>query len=971
MIFSCHDTPFYYKIEGKLRQALNLSITNQTGATRSGTVTVSPPGYDIVVTGIPAIKEGTHSYTVYAPVVYPNFGTIPEYQSGRHRPVSANVKLEVESEVESKSVMIGTYRPWTIYVCQDVCSDFTFGYSESETKKLSVDLIDAHLRAIDATDLKPADSQNRWNINQTMEVMWYLERKSAVEARRLFRREGDGHLQISPIFSSCLTATMSTEQAIRSLYFGRKLEREYGVDISTVEHIEMPTIAWGMASIFAGAGVKYFVKGWLDYQAPYCSRRDDVPLYYWEGPDGSLLLTASDIGASQRAYYAQASFLRANYEDAVRELHEWWIPHFEHRTDYPYNAFILLGSHGDLGRLSISQVDHLVSNIIRYNEEHWEYPKIVNANWIQFFKHIEDFLKKYGVSPQTLRGDCGSSWEEWPAAIASVFAGVRRGVERFIIAEKLAALSSRIRPEDYRENRFRLEEAMLLMELLAEHAWVGNPPRYLSHENMWEDVEAFHRKHRWQIELNEKADAIITIGLDTLASEVPTGPQTTILVFNALPWRRTSIAQLKVTDAGPFTVTDEETGQKVPSEVTRIDGNKVLHFEARDIPTIGYKTYILAHGINETRTVIAEGNVIENQFYRVEVDPSTGGLQSVFDKQRNVELVDATSPCKLNQYLYLSEEKEYTPLTAKVSPGPVGAVSGSLVIEASTLRSQVKTTLTLYSNIDRIDIANEVTKTPSSEPTQIYFVFPFNVPDRVYHYEATGAIIKPGLTQYSGEQLKGSGQSSHSCRSFVDVSNDKYGVTLSMADSYLIQFGHPTTFESPTQPDSFNSTILSLVMVNKNYREFIRNQGGISDFVFRYAIQGHTEGFKGDSAVRFGWEWNNELLVKTLPLDQTGSLPPMSHSFLSCSPENVVVTALKVAEEGPEKGLIVRAWETNGKMTTVSFDISALGALSAAKTDLLERDQEGLPLSEGRVSVSVPARGFVTVRLRDSSRAVI
>ena len=82
------------------------------------------------------------------------------------------------------------------------------------------------------------------------------------------------------------------------------------------------------------------------------------------------------------------------------------------------------------------------------------------------------------------------------------------------------------------------------------------------------------------------------------------------------------------------------------------------------------------------------------------------------------------------------------------------------------------------------------------------------------------------------------------------------------------------------------------------------------------------------------------------------------------------MTAIKVAEEGPRKGLIIRAWETDGKTTQASFDISSLGFKSAIKTDLLERDHENLVVLEGKILVTIPARGFLIMRLKDSPQKV-
>jgi len=957
MKFSCRDTPFYYRIDGELKQALEITIPNETKA-KPGTVTVDAQEYGKVETKIPKIKRGTQKYTAYAPVVYPNFKNLgfAGMSIGRHRPVQATVELRVESDIETKKLTIGSFRPWTVYVCQDVCSDYTWGYTEDKTESLSVTLTNAHLEAIDRTEKEPFESQQRWNINQTMEAMWFLQRERE-DVKKLFERETDGHISISPTFNSNLTATMTTEQAIRSLYYGRELERYFGIDISIVDHIEMPTITWGMATIFAGAGVRNLVKGWLLFMEPFLTQRDDIPLFYWEGPDGSRVLAASDKGACLRASYAQAGFLRKDYEDFVKELHDWWIPHFENHTEYPYDAFVLLGSHGDLHTWSPEQIVPLVSNIIRYNSEPWEYPKIVNANWRHFFEHIESFVSKYGIAIPVLRGDFGVSWEEWPAHLAGVFSEIRKGVNVFITAETLLALASLFEPKVYSDCRDKLKTAETYMEHIAEHPWNGTTQE--------EKVRAFKRKSRWKDELNRISDEVSDIAFDVICKQVSTKPETNVLVFNSLSWERTDIVNVETPASGFFVVRDNETGENLPNDIVDVGRRRVITFIARKVPPLGYKTHTISRGNKpeiQKRTVTVKGKSIENNFYFVRVDGKTGGIQRLFDKRRGVELVDTKSSYKLNQYTYLSEGKEHSPVETRISKRDLGQVSGSLIVESSTLRSKIRTTITLYSELDRIDITNEVEKTPSSEPQEIHFVFPFNVPDCVYHYEATGTIIKPGLTQYGGEQLRGSGQTSHSCQTFIDVSNDSYGVMLSQVESYLVQFGHRTTFEVPTHPDPSNSTVWSLLMMNKCH-ELLPDQGGISSFVFRYSLRGHDGGFKGFKAVHFGWERNKDLLVKVLKPNQKGSLPNRSYSFLSCQNANAVVTALKVSEEGLEEGLILRSWETDGKATDARFDVSNLKATSSIRTDLLERDQEKLEISKGILEVAILARGLATVRL--------
>ncbi|MGH9588899.1 MAG: glycosyl hydrolase-related protein, partial [Terracidiphilus sp.] len=60
------------------------------------------------------------------------------------------------------------------------------------------------------------------------------------------------------------------------------------------------------------------------------------------------------------------------------------------------------------------------------------------------------------------------------------------------------------------------------------------------------------------------------------------------------------------------------------------------------------------------------------------------------------------------------------------------------------------------------------------------------------------------------------------------------------------------------------------------------------------------------------------------------------HSFASVEPENVVLTAVKKAEDA--KGLIFRVYEWAGKDATVEFHLPP-GARGATVTNLMEKPQ--------------------------------
>lgn len=89
-----------------------------------------------------------------------------------------------------------------------------------------------------------------------------------------------------------------------------------------------------------------------------------------------------------------------------------------------------------------------------------------------------------------------------------------------------------------------------------------------------------------------------------------------------------------------------------------------------------------------------------------------------------------------------------------------------------------------------------------------------------------------------------------------------------------------------------------------------------------------------------GYEFNNPLIAVTADLHK-GNLPA-SHSFLEISPENLVVTVLKKAEDSDD--LMLRFYETTGQACTAKVKISEfLGVDAIHKTDLLENELEDIP----------------------------
>jgi alpha-mannosidase len=92
----------------------------------------------------------------------------------------------------------------------------------------------------------------------------------------------------------------------------------------------------------------------------------------------------------------------------------------------------------------------------------------------------------------------------------------------------------------------------------------------------------------------------------------------------------------------------------------------------------------------------------------------------------------------------------------------------------------------------------------------------------------------------------------------------------------------------------------------------------------------------------------------------TGSLP-LEHSYLSVSPQNVLLTAVKKAED--DNGLILRVYEWAGKESEVVFNVPP-GATGATETNLMEKPLgSALPVTGSEVKVAIHPFEILSIRV--------
>ena len=148
--------------------------------------------------------------------------------------------------------------------------------------------------------------------------------------------------------------------------------------------------------------------------------------------------------------------------------------------------------------------------------------------------------------------------------------------------------------------------------------------------------------------------------LERLAVNIHTD-ESHFTVYNALPWNRSGVVEiLRPLCSGAATaLKDASTGEVITLTVV----DNVIRFIATDVPAMGYKTYFLdkTHPIHTPGLHLDQQNhILENEWFKVEIDTENGGINSLYDKHLNREVVSQSTEFSFGNYLYERFSKAQT-----------------------------------------------------------------------------------------------------------------------------------------------------------------------------------------------------------------------------------------------------------------------------------------------------------------------
>ena len=363
---------------------------------------------------------------------------------------------------------------------------------------------------------------------------------------------------------------------------------------------------------------------------------EDSP-FWWQGPDGQKVL----LWYSRHYMQMQFMFGLPPSLSTGHDTLPLFLQMYQHPS-YHADATILFGTQVENTDLFPQQ-----ATLAQQWDNVYAYPHIQYSG---FHEALQNIAKQFGNDIPTVSGDGGPYWEDGIAADAYSAALERQNEARAPSAEELATLTSLVNPK-YAADTSSLRRMWTNMILADEHTW--DSYNSVSDPTSKEAVDQLALKELYPVKAAALADFITRNSMASIANSISAGSGN-VIVFNTLNWARNGVVSLDLNNNQELV--DTTTGQVVPVEV--LSGNKDFHNSisvAGDIPAVGYK---VCQQRDSTDALKAENDHAKHYtgepLLSCELDPVTGAVRSIYDKQLERELVDEQSPYRFGQYLYVT-----------------------------------------------------------------------------------------------------------------------------------------------------------------------------------------------------------------------------------------------------------------------------------------------------------------------------
>jgi len=743
------------------------------------------------------------------------------------------------------------------------------------------------------------------------------------------------------------------EAELRNLLLGKQwFRREYGVDVRIGWNPDSFGYDWQLPQIYKKSGIDYFVTQKVNWND---TNHFPFHLLWWQSPDGSRVLT-----------YFPTDYVHLDLDPA------------RIAKDFSRITQDTPGLRETMDLYGVGDHGGGPTRAILDEGEHWKnadavVPRMQFATAQSFFNDVEH--KVATDSPVWDYRRIAKGYTP-PAAVEGRIAIPIWNSELYFEYHRGVLTSQAEHKRSMREGEVEVLEA----ERFASLAWLAGKSYPLDElTEDWRSVafNEFHdlaagsgiggiykdaQKDFARVRLS--TDAIRASSFEVLASNINTQPSpqmrnsAAILVFNPLAWRRSALTEVEVelpfvaeglrawTARGPVEV-------QIEHHERRSNHFRIL-ISAAEIPSLGYEVLHVAGeeaSTNSTTALVkATATELENATLRIRIDAHTGCITSLLDKRSGFESI-ASGGCGNQLQAFHDNPTQYDawnidsgtldhPMALddvdSVEVAEAGPIRAAIRVTRSWQSSRIVQTISLDAGADFVNIATDV------DWHEKHILLKAAVPLAASSDEATyeipfGTIERPTTRDNSWEKARFEVPALR----WADLGDGKHGLTLINNSKY----GY----------DAQGNTLRLSLLRSPTWPDPDADQG---HHHFSYALYPHAGDWKEALSVRHGYEYNYPLLAQQV-LEHAGA-QPAERSFFSLDADNVVLTAVKKAEDGDS--LVLHLYEWAGKKTSVSLQVPS-GATAAEFTDLMERAASGTLEIRGD-TVTVPMKPFAIEAVR-------
>lgn len=860
---------------------------------------------------------------------------------------------------------------------------------------------DAIKKILEVCETTSSNAENRkfvwtmqsWPLLKTIEGVKEPELKKRIEAAI----KNEQIIWLNTPFTTH-TEFCGVEEFIRGLYISRGLAEEFGKWPEDAKMTDVPGHTRNFPSILSKAGVKFLHLGCN----PSCTPPDVPSLFFWEGPDGSRLLT----------YYS-----RGAYGTELIPPEDW---------NYPY--WLAMLQTGD--NLGPKGADY-ISEIFKRAENKLPGVEVSIGSLADFGNAILEC----SIDIPIVKGDLADTWIK---GVASAPVGVSKvRAQRPVISNLESAVAFKKLYGIYQtDNEFKKDKSLIQQSyektlLFGEHTWgmdckatilperyYGAPwdgreygkerlkhlkntdPGYIRIQKSWEEqLDYLRLAEKLIYTLKEGSLGDIGDKVDIVGEKV--------VVFNNLGWKRNAKIVLEGSRyEGVECLEDSETNEKITVYTNNL-GDKEANI--RNLPALGYKAYKIINkddnknldserkssvctlcGISYIKNNIG---ILDNEYFRVEIDSITGCIRTFYEKRTKRDWVNKNSKYGFGQYVYdVYSFKEIEKYLIDYSqcltdwfindcgkPGyPAGQqhcifTYGNFEIESSNgynwgsitisrkitdesvkeygNAKELKMTVTAYSNEDYIDIRYDLLQKEETALLETgHFAFPFAIDNPKYRINKLGSVIDP-----VNDILSGCNKDMYCCEKWTGISDGEQGIAVIPLDMPIFSYDEPGTVKFDKYNNPKEATILFQAFNNSWGTNFPQWIGG--NLSFRYRILTHNGEWSDGEVWKKAQETTVKLLVSFSQKTASSIKMPCSTDLLADDLDGFVILAFKPAES--LDGYILRLSEAAGnpRKAKIKFGIDVKAAYSC---DLIERRKDILDVqvSDGHTWIEFDTEPF-------------